>query len=256
MDSRQKSLAFTLYASLAVLAAGMNFYWTVEDTPLAAAMRAHSTLSATWNLVRLGALLALIALTLVAVPLFLTIMRTAAARPKWNVILRLAVPPCAVLIVLIWLVGATKLSGAHWVPTPWDVAGDWTAPAAWPSLPTRVVLSCVTFLLLIIGLVVSAISVRQVIAQSDLSGIKGVWFVAPSLLFATSVVVMSIGVSAWGWFVQQYAAYDFHTRNGGLFTSTNFTSWAASCLVYLLATATAVQSARSALHGTGSSADD
>jgi hypothetical protein len=251
MDSRRKSLALMLYALLAVLAAGMNFYWTVEDTPLAAVMRAHSALSVTWNLVRLDALLAVMAVTVVAVPLFFTIVRTAAVRRKWDVILRLAVPPCAAVIVLGWLVGATQLSSGHWVPTPWDVSGDWTAPAAWPSLHTRIVLSSVTFLLLIIGLVASAISIKQVIARSDLSGHKRVCFIASSLLFAASVAVMAIGVSAWGWFVQQYATYDFHARNGGLFTSTNFASWAASCLVYFLAATIAAQSARSAFHATG-----
>jgi hypothetical protein len=48
-------------------AAGVNFYWTVEDTPLAAAMHHHSTLFTGWNLVRVGSLLALAAVAMVAV---------------------------------------------------------------------------------------------------------------------------------------------------------------------------------------------
>jgi hypothetical protein len=52
---------------------------------------------------------------------------------------------------------------------------------------------------------------------------------------------------AWGWFVQLYAASDFHVRDGGLFGSTNFASWMASCVVFLGAAVMAVKGARSAL---------
>jgi len=50
MDRRQNSLALMLYASLGALAAGINFYWTVDDTPLAAAMRNYLALFTSWNL--------------------------------------------------------------------------------------------------------------------------------------------------------------------------------------------------------------
>jgi hypothetical protein len=51
MDRRQNSLALMLYAYLGAIVAGINFYWTVDDTPLAAAMHNYSALSraGTWS---------------------------------------------------------------------------------------------------------------------------------------------------------------------------------------------------------------
>jgi hypothetical protein len=49
MDRRQHSLALMLYAYLGAIAAGINFYWSVDDTPLAAAMYDHSALVTSWN---------------------------------------------------------------------------------------------------------------------------------------------------------------------------------------------------------------
>jgi hypothetical protein len=247
MDRRQNSLALMLFAYLGALAAGINFYWTVDDTPLAAAMHSYSALFTSWNLVRAGSLLALAAFATVGIPVFLTIARTSFAAKRWDVVCRLAAPPCAALVTLAWTIAAASLSGGHWVPTPWDVTGDWTAPHDWPPLATRWVLSSVTFILMMSGTIVSAISVRQAIRRSDLSKPRRLWFTAASMLLAGSVAVMAVGVLSWGWFVQQYAASDFHVRDGGLFGSTNFASWMASCMVFLAATVMAVKGAHSAL---------
>jgi hypothetical protein len=247
MDRRQDSLVLMLYAYLAAIAAGVNFYWTVDDTPLATAMHNHPALFASWTLIGAGSLLAFAAVAMVCIPVFLTMVEAAGAVRRWDVVRRLAVPPCAALLTLTWMVATARLFGGHWVATPWDVAGDWTAPADWPPLTTRWLLSSVTFVLMMTGLIVSAIAVRQAVLRSDLSKRRRLWFAAPSMLLAGSVVVMALGVLAWGRFVQQYAAFDFHARNGGLFSSTNFASWSASCVVFLAAAVTAVQGARSAL---------
>jgi hypothetical protein len=246
MDRRQNSLALMLYAFLGAIAAGINFYWTVDDTSLVAAIYKYSALFTSWNLVRAGSFLAFAVFATVGIPLFLTMLRTAFAAQRWDVVCRLAVPPCAALVTLAWMVTAARLSGGHWVPTPWDVTGDWTAPRDWPPLATRWALSSVTFVLMMAGIILSAISIRQAIRRSDLSKHRRLWFTAPSMLLAGSVATMALGVLTWGWFVQQYAASDFHVRNGGLFNSTNFASWMASCTVFLAATVMAVKGARSA----------
>ncbi len=247
MDQRQHSLALMLYAYLAAIAAGVNFYWTVDDTPLAAAMRNRTALSASWNLVRTGSVLALSAVALVAFPVLLTMLRTALGNRRWDVVFRLAVPPFAGFATLAWVLVAAKLSRGHWIPTPWDVTGDWAAPSNWPPLSIRWALSSVTFVLMVLGVFVSAISIRQAIRRTDLSRQGSFWFISASTLLAGSVGVMALGVLVWGWFVQKYATSDFHARNGGLFSSTNFASWAASCVMFIAATVMAVQGARSAL---------
>ena len=100
---------------------------------------------------------------------------------------------------------------------------------------------------MITGPVATAISIRQAIFQSELSNYARAWFIAPSVLLTCSIVVMVAGLLAWGWFVQQYASADFHGHNGGLFSSTNFLSWTASCTVLLAAAVIAIKSARPAL---------
>src|ERR1700730_6478856 len=52
MDRRQNSLTLMLYGYLAALAAGVNFYWTVDDTPLAAVMHNHPVMFTRHNHVR------------------------------------------------------------------------------------------------------------------------------------------------------------------------------------------------------------
>jgi hypothetical protein len=247
MDRRQNSLALMLYAYLSAVAAGINFYWSVADTPLGTAMHSRPGLFTSWNMVRGGSLLAAVAVAMVGLPVFVTILRTAPANRRWDVVYRLAVPPCAALVILAWMAAAASVNSGHWVPTPWDVTGDWTAPQNWPPLVTRWTLSSVTLALMIAGLVVSAISVTQAISRSDLSKHRRLWFTIPSTLLAGSVAVMACGVLTWGWFVQRYLASAFYLRNGGLFNSTNFSSWAISSLVFLVATVLAIQGSRTAL---------
>src|SRR5215471_15411965 len=65
MNPDQRSLALMAYAWLAAVAAGVNFYWTVADTPMATAMRNYLALFASWTLIRVGALLAFAAVIIV-----------------------------------------------------------------------------------------------------------------------------------------------------------------------------------------------
>ncbi len=246
MDRRQTSLALMLYTALASGAAGMNFYWTVNDTPLATAMHAHPALFAMWNSIRAGAFLAAVTVSLAA-SRFLIIVRSTPNRQKRNLLRLLTVPPLAGLLLLAWLIGATVWSGGHWVPTPWDVAGDWIAPQEWPPLSTRWWLGAVTCVLMVTGFVASALSLRAAVRLTDLSQVCPAWFGAASLVLAGSVAVMTMGVLAWGHFAEQYAGLAFHARNGGFFSSTNSASWLGSLATFLTAAVTALQGVRSAL---------
>jgi hypothetical protein len=134
MDRRRTSLALMLYACMIAIVAGMNFYWTVDDTPLVAAMKIHPSLLTSWNLVRIGSVLFAAAIAAVGIPAFWTMGRSALAARRWLVIYRLVIPPCAGLVLLVWLVAGARIAGGHWVPMPWDAAGNWIAPADWPPL--------------------------------------------------------------------------------------------------------------------------
>lgn len=245
MNARQDSLTLLIFSGLSAFAAGVNFYWTVDDTPLAAAMRSHHPLFVSWTLVQIGALL-LAAVAILSGRVFFNMARKAFANQRRDIVLRLAIPFLAAAALAAWLASAPAFTHTHWLPTPWDVAGDWIAPANWPPLATRWILGSVSFAVMIGGLLTTAISIRQAVLRTELSKHERSSFSIPSLLLVGSVVVMTVGVLSWGWFVQQYEPKDFHLRNGGLFNSTNFFSWAATSIMLFAAIVMAIKSFRSA----------
>jgi len=248
MDARQRSLVLMAYAYLAVVAAGVNFCGSVDDTPVAAAMRSHVALTASYDVVAAGSIVALIAVLAVAARVVGVLLHTATAEQRASVIARVGVPCAMGGAVVTWMATAAVWAhgrwGGTWVPTPWDVAGDWPVPAGWPPLGVRVVLSSVTCLLLVVGLVASGMSVADVVRRTDLSQLRPSWFRATSIALAAGTVMMAAGLLAWGWFAEQYAPGPFHARNGGLFSLVNAASWMASALVFLVSAAVALVTAR------------
>jgi hypothetical protein len=71
--------------------------------------------------------------------------------------------------------------------------------------------------------------------------------IMPSLVLAGATSLMAAGVMAWGLFAERYASTPFHAHNGGLFSSTNFASWVASCVVFVTSAVIAFRGARSAM---------
>lgn len=246
MDRRQDSVVLMLYAMLAASAACINFYWSVDDTPLAVAMRSDWKLSTSWNLILAGSLLAMVVSAIASIPASVRVIKKAFHGKRWDVLRRFAVPFCAFLALILWLIAGMRVAGGHWIPTPWDVTGNWTPPANWPSLNIRWILSLVSFLLMAAGLILTAISLRQVVIRSDWADVKPRWFIISSVLLASSTALMTIGTLLWGYFAQNLAPSDFHARNGGIFGSTTFASWAMSLIVFITAALIAAGSARSA----------
>lgn len=244
MDARQRTLVLMAFAYLAAVAAGVNFYWTVNDTPLGTAMRTHKDLSVSFRTVAFGSLVALAVVIAIALPITMSIVHDAINRRRWRTLGTIAIPFGAAFVVGMWLVAGTIVTGRHWIATPWDVTGDWPAPAEWPPLAIRWTMGSVTFALLVCGLAASAAAASQVIRDADLSRYRASWFKVASVALAASVVVMTAGIAGWGWLAQEYAAHDFHSRNGGLFNSTNIASWTASLVVFAVASAVALLSTR------------
>ena len=54
MTNTHRSFLLVSYACAAAVAGGINFYWTVDDTPLGPAMHAHGWWLTAWNVVAIA----------------------------------------------------------------------------------------------------------------------------------------------------------------------------------------------------------
>jgi hypothetical protein len=250
MPTPRHGLTLMVYAYLAAIVAGVNLYWTVDDTPLIPAMHANSAMFAFWRMVAWGSFVALAAAVGGAVPPLVEMMRFAIANRRFDILRRLAFPPVALAALVIWI--GLVASRTHWAPTPWDITGDWVAPAAWPSLSVRWMLGSITAILLIVGIAGSAVALKQAIDRSDLSTIRrrasgalaGQAFMRVSLVvLAGAIVMMTVGAAGWGLLAERYAPAVFHSRAGGIFGSPGILSWLASLLLFAGAAAAALRGA-------------
>ncbi|MGH7632651.1 MAG: hypothetical protein ACRENC_02900, partial [Gemmatimonadaceae bacterium] len=250
MDDRQRSLILMMYAYLVAVAAGVNFYWTVDDTALAKLLHSQWLLRGSFDVIVAGSQLALVAVVVIAARVLIPMFGTAAERRR-GVLARVAAPVLIGIVTLGWMLGAAAWSHQHWgsarVPTPWDVSGDWTAPAGWPPLGTRMVLGAVSLVVLAAALALSGKYVAEAVRRSDLSRVASAWFRGASIVLAVAVLIMSAGVIAWGWSAELYASSAFHARDGGLFDSMNVSSWALSVAFFLCSAVLAVKSRRAAM---------
>ena len=88
MKDVKSSLMLFLFAGVATLAAGANLYFIVDDTPLAAAMQAHSALAACWLAMAAGSVLAIAGVAVASVPVLWAMARFAgiiSKRSAWSV---------------------------------------------------------------------------------------------------------------------------------------------------------------------------
>ena len=260
MNNLQRSLVWMAYSCVAAIPAGINLWWTVDDTPLVHAMEQHPLLSLCWGAVEAGSLIMLIAALAAGLPTLFAMVQFAFARRLRDLLVRLALPLCIAAALLIW---ASMIAvRVHWLPTPWDVTGDWTAPSFWPPLFLRWELSTITTVLAVATVFGTAIGVRGAISRSPLSEIELAlpWRTArmrfsrltrvAALALAGSMLLMLAGVTAWGLFSEQYDSGTFHSRAGGFFGIPLVISWAGSVGLFLAATVTAFRGAGLSLRPT------
>ncbi len=258
MNRLSRSLGAILCAYIAVIAAGLNFYATIDDSSLATTMRTHLGLSAAWNVVALGSLLALTGAIAMLVPLVFGALRFALSEKRRDILIRLLVAPLAAGILSAWVIGASFVLGGHWAPAPWAILGDWTASADWPSLQVRWVLGSFTAALAVFLLIVSSISVYQAIQRTRfdemrftvlrrLIAIHPLRFARiPGMVMTAAMSVMTVGVLAWGLIANLDATAAFHSYFGPMHT-TAFASWIASMCVFAASSVVALRTFSSLL---------
>ena len=252
MNRLHRSLGAIVCAYLAVIAAGLNFYATVDDSSLAAAMQTHLYLSDAWSVVALGSVIALMGAVAMLLPLLAGALRFAVSERRGDVLLRLLVAPVAAAVLTAWVVGAFFALGGHWAPLPWAIAGDWTASADWPSLPARWAFGSITAGLALLLLIVSSMSIYQAIERTRFDAVRFTLLHRlvtvhplkaariPGMITAVAMVVMTLGVLVWGVIAMRDATAAFDGYSGPMHT-TALASWIGSFCVFALASVVALR---------------
>jgi hypothetical protein len=255
MSKVQHSLGMMVFAALAAPAAGANLYFTIDDTPLAAVMQTHSSLSVCWTAVCLGALLALTVLAALGLPAFWMMFRFARNSHRLDVGIRLAMGPCALAAVLVWIAGVLAWDGWRWAPWPWAISADWPAGVDWPTPGIRWALSLVTLVLLGFALVGGAVCLRQAITRCEFPPQWPAIFGrerrfthihpvrAAAVAVAAAAVAMWAGAGVFGVLANSYLPGALQARFG-LLNSSVLASWLASMLLLAAAAAAGIRGAR------------
>lgn len=255
MNKSERALGLSVGSFLVMVAAGMNFYGTVDDSPLVGVMRSHNGMSFSWAIIEIGSIMALIGASAIGLPLVFGMARSAWKHRRYDMLRRLLFPVCAAGALVLWG-GVVGLLYSHgkWVPSPWAVTGDWVAPAAWPSLTARWFFGFVTVLLAAIFLIGSPISLQQVLRRADIADPSfsrlgrsvmqrgGVTRIAAGVV-ALSAVAMSLAVLSWGLIAQASAPTIFNSHFGVL-NSTAIVSWVLSLSLFTISSALAVRGYR------------
>lgn len=262
MNRLPRSFGAILCAYLAVIVAGVNLYLTVDDSSLAAAMRANPGLSTAWNVVAMGSVAALLGALAMLVPLAFGAMRFALREKRGDVLLRLLAAPMAAAVLAAWVIGAFLFLGKHWVPLPWAVLGDFAAPANWPSLPVRWIFAGLTSALTAALIAASSIGMYQAIQRTRFDQLRFTLFQRaftvhplrlariPGMVLTAAMAVMTLGVLAWGLAANLNAASAFRAYCGPMHT-TAIASWMGSICVFAAASVIALRSVPSLLKPAG-----
>src|SRR5690348_7471843 len=98
-----RRLTLLMYACLLAMTAGVNLYWTIDDSAIVPAMRAHAVVSLLWRLVAGGAAGALLIATAAAIPVVRRMLLAALAGRDYSLMARLIVPFAALAILVAWI---------------------------------------------------------------------------------------------------------------------------------------------------------
>lgn len=235
-----RRLTLLMYACLAAMVAGVNLYWTIDDTSIIPAMRTHTSMGASWTVVAVGSGVALMIAAAAAAPIVRLMLLSAASRRRYDQVARLVIPFCAVAILAGWM--SVVIARTGWAPMPWDIATGSGVPSTWPSLTSRWILGGVTTILIAIGLGGSAIALKQAIegaAPPDSSYLRVTLGGLAAIL-----VVMALAALGWGVLASLYAPAAFRSTGDGIFGSSIAASWIVSLALFLGAAATAVAGVR------------
>lgn len=245
-DHRGGALAGRMWCAwMLAVAAGLALYGVVDDSPFVNAMRGDLFFRMCWQGLEIGSLIAAAALALGGIPLVWSALRYAVQLHRRDILIRLALPSLAALLLIGWVALVLAWTGGHWAPSPWAVA---LSQPGWPAAGFRWITGSISVFLLVLFFAAAAACISQALRRSEfrelrvkLPGTKrsGTETCMDPLKFAAwlapwavaGFTVMFVAVALWGLGASRFAseALDAHYGPLGL---TSFATWLGSLVLF------------------------
>ncbi|MBA2287453.1 MAG: hypothetical protein H0W02_18425 [Ktedonobacteraceae bacterium] len=215
----RRSLLASFCAYVGFILTGLAFQKMTEYDDFQAAARASSVVGLSYNLVVIGAVVALLAVLAGGLPIAMAVIRSARAQKRRSTILLLAVPilAFAVFLGIVLILGSLGSPGAHPVPV-------------WQIFLQRGLF----FGTLIIAAIVSAGSVCLAVARSEIPAKLLRFALLPSMLATISMALVLAATIVWGLGLRTSAPQLF-TGNDGIVGSSTTGTWLAIVIAMAIA---------------------
>lgn len=240
-DHRGGALAGRMWCAwMLAVAAGLALYGVVDDSPFVNAMRGDLFFRICWQGLEIGSLIAAAALALGGIPLAWSAIRYAVQVHRRDILIRLALPSLAALLLIGWVAAVLAWTGGHWAPSPWAVTAS---QPDWPAAGFRWITGSVSVFLLVLFFAAAAACVSQALRRSEFRELRvklpGTETCMDPLRFAAwlapwavaGFTVMFVAVALWGIGASRIASEALHAHFGPL-GLTSFATWLGSLVLF------------------------
>lgn len=226
MPQVRRSASVIFAAFIAFVIAGIGFQKSNEDIMKTSLPGAHPILGISYDVMMVGALVALLAVLIGGVPVALATLRYALANRRFDIISRFLVPPVALLVVIAW----------GFIVVTNNIGGN---TAATIHSPARIAAVGGLFALFILAAIASTYAVLSAIARSNINPGLLRFTLLPGALATIAMLAMVAAQIAWGFGLWQNAPTHFFGNDGVLATST-LAGIAAQAIIMVVATIVAI----------------
>jgi hypothetical protein len=234
LSTLRRSLLMIFCAYSGFIIAGIAFQKLTEYSDFVEAAQTNSAVGLSFQLVVIGAIVALLAVLAGGLPIAAAVVKDALARKRYGVLVLLATP----IFAIGAFIGTIFLLGALW---------------PLPASTSQTLLFRGIFIAVFLGVaVVSSGTVCFAVARSEISARLLRFAILPSLLTTLAMLVMLVATLVWGLSLRSSVPQLFNSNEGMFGTSTSG-SWLNIVLLMAIATVLAAislirgLSARSAL---------
>jgi hypothetical protein len=245
-DHRGGALAGRMWCAwMLAVAAGIALYGVVDDSPFVNAMRGDLFFRICWQGLEIGSLIAAAALALGGIPLVWSALRYAVEAHRRDILIRLALPSLAALLLIGWVAAVLAWTGGHWGPSPWAVTAS---GPDWPAAGFRWITGAVSVFLLVLLFAATAACISHALRRSEFrelrvklpgTGLPGTELRMDPLRFAAwlapsavaGFTVMFVAVVLWGVGASRIASEALHAHYGPL-GLTSFATWLGSLVLF------------------------